>query len=50
MYKAKNMEAKDNRMKATSEVLTNIRTLKLQVWDNEFLQRIGLRSIEESGV
>ncbi|KAJ1399410.1 P-loop containing nucleoside triphosphate hydrolase [Sesbania bispinosa] len=46
-YQAKIMEAKDNRMKATSEVLRNMRTLKLQAWDSEFFQRIGaLRKVE----
>lgn len=46
-YQTKIMEAKDNRMKATSEVLKNMRTLKLQAWDNQFFQRIeALRQIE----
>ncbi|XP_054783331.1 putative ABC transporter C family member 15 isoform X1 [Prosopis cineraria] len=39
-YQAKIMEAKDSRMKATSEVLRNIKTLKLQAWDTEFQHRL----------
>uniref|UniRef100_A0A7N2LEI4 ABC-type xenobiotic transporter n=1 Tax=Quercus lobata TaxID=97700 RepID=A0A7N2LEI4_QUELO len=39
-YQSKIMEAKDNRMKATSEVLQNMKTIKLQAWDSEFLQRL----------
>ena len=46
-YQAKIMDAKDNRMKATSEILRNMRTLKLQAWDRQFSQRIeALRQIE----
>ncbi|KAK4592482.1 hypothetical protein RGQ29_016861 [Quercus rubra] len=46
-YQSKIMEAKDNRMKSTSEVLRNIKALKLQAWDSEFLQRLeSLRKIE----
>uniref|UniRef100_A0A7N2LEH7 ABC-type xenobiotic transporter n=1 Tax=Quercus lobata TaxID=97700 RepID=A0A7N2LEH7_QUELO len=46
-YQSKIMEAKDNRMKATSEVLQNMKTIKLQAWDSEFLQRLeSLRTIE----
>lgn len=41
------MESKDKRMKATSEVLRNMRILKLQAWEMKFLSRIlDLRSIE----
>ncbi|XP_004510151.1 putative ABC transporter C family member 15 isoform X2 [Cicer arietinum] len=48
-YQTKIMDAKDNRMKATSEVLRNMRTLKLQAWDSTFFQRIeALRSVEYS--
>ncbi|XP_057457925.1 putative ABC transporter C family member 15 [Lotus japonicus] len=48
-YQTKIMEAKDNRMKATSEVLRNMKTLKLQAWDSQFFQRIeALRQIEYS--
>ncbi|RHN38804.1 putative xenobiotic-transporting ATPase [Medicago truncatula] len=46
-YQTKIMDAKDNRMKTTSEILKNMRTLKLQAWDGEFFQRIeSLRSVE----
>ncbi|XP_050282704.1 putative ABC transporter C family member 15 isoform X1 [Quercus robur] len=46
-YQSKIMEAKDNRMKSTSEVLRNMKALKLQAWDIEFLQRLeSLRKIE----
>ncbi|XP_027334133.1 putative ABC transporter C family member 15 [Abrus precatorius] len=46
-YQARIMEAKDNRMKATSEVLRNMRTLKLQAWDSQFSQRLeALRQVE----
>ncbi|KAL1293412.1 putative ABC transporter C family member 15 isoform X2 [Arachis ipaensis] len=46
-YQAKIMAAKDERMKATSEVLRNMKTLKLQAWDSEFLQRLeSLRKVE----
>ncbi|KAJ6723967.1 hypothetical protein OIU74_008348 [Salix koriyanagi] len=46
-YQTKIMEAKDNRMKATSEVLRNMKILKLQAWDTEFLHKIeSLRKIE----
>lgn len=46
-YQCKIMDTKDARMKATSEVLKNMKTLKLQAWDNEFLQRIqDLRATE----
>ena len=39
-YQSKIMEAKDNRIKSTSEVLQNMKTLKLHVWDSEFLQKL----------
>ncbi|CAL0324361.1 unnamed protein product [Lupinus luteus] len=39
-YQSKIMEAKDERMKTTSEILRNMRTLKLQAWDTQFGQRI----------
>ncbi|XP_045792725.1 putative ABC transporter C family member 15 [Trifolium pratense] len=46
-YQTKIMDAKDNRMKATSEILKNMRTLKLQSWDSEFFKRIeSLRNVE----
>ncbi|KAM7478268.1 hypothetical protein LguiA_026481 [Lonicera macranthoides] len=41
------MKSKDRRMKATSEVLRNMRILKLQGWEMKFLSRIiELRNIE----
>ncbi|XP_023539249.1 putative ABC transporter C family member 15 isoform X2 [Cucurbita pepo subsp. pepo] len=46
-YQKKIMEAKDNRMKATSEVLRNMKILKLQAWDYQYLQKIeSLRKVE----
>ncbi|XP_038683758.1 putative ABC transporter C family member 15 [Tripterygium wilfordii] len=46
-YQSKIMEAKDGRMKATSEVLRNMKIIKLQAWDSQFLQKLeGLRKIE----
>nr|QVT92372.1 ABC transporter [Salvia miltiorrhiza] len=43
------MKSKDKRMKATSEVLRNMRILKLQAWELKFLSKIqGLRSVETS--
>ncbi|XP_022735021.1 ABC transporter C family member 3-like [Durio zibethinus] len=42
------MESKDRRMKATSEILRNMRILKLQGWEMKFLSKIiGLRNVEE---
>ncbi|KAK6234467.1 hypothetical protein QUC31_006873 [Theobroma cacao] len=46
-YQSKIMDAKDNRMKATAEVLRNMKTIKLQAWDSQFLQKLkSLRKIE----
>ncbi|XP_038906745.1 ABC transporter C family member 9-like isoform X2 [Benincasa hispida] len=46
-YQKKIMEAKDNRMKATSEVLKNMKILKLQAWDRQYLEKIeNLRKVE----
>ena len=39
-YQEKMMEAKDTRMKTTSEILRNMRILKLQAWEMKFLSRI----------
>jgi ABC-type multidrug transport system fused ATPase/permease subunit len=39
-FQEKMMEAKDVRMKAMSEVLRNMRILKLQGWEMKFLQKI----------
>ncbi|KAL3734637.1 hypothetical protein ACJRO7_023912 [Eucalyptus globulus] len=41
------MESKDKRMKATSEILRNMKILKLQAWEMKFLSKINeLRNIE----
>ncbi|GAB4844225.1 ATP-binding cassette sub- C member 9 [Ancistrocladus abbreviatus] len=46
-YQSKIMDTKDARMKATSEVLRNVKTIKLQAWDSQFSKKLeGLRSIE----
>lgn len=46
-FQTKIMEAKDERMKATSEVLRNMKTLKLQAWDSYYLEKLeSLRKIE----
>ncbi|XP_043715841.1 putative ABC transporter C family member 15 [Telopea speciosissima] len=46
-FQSKIMETKDERMKATSEVLRNMKTLKLQAWDTRFLHKIeSLRIVE----
>ncbi|KAL7258474.1 hypothetical protein ACSBR1_004578 [Camellia fascicularis] len=46
-YQSKIMEAKDSRMKGTSEVLRNIKILKLQAWDNQYLHKLeSLRKTE----
>ncbi|XP_062098735.1 ABC transporter C family member 3-like [Humulus lupulus] len=39
-YQEKLMKSKDTRMKATSEVLRNMRILKLQGWEMKFLSKI----------
>ncbi|CAL5032421.1 unnamed protein product [Urochloa decumbens] len=44
---AKIMAAKDERMKATTEVIRSMKILKLQAWDMQYLQKIeSLRSEE----
>lgn len=48
-YQTKIMDAKDHRMKATSEVLRNMKTIKLQAWDTEFLNRLKNLRKEEYG-
>eukprot|EP01018_Ginkgo_biloba_P024389 Gb_38867 [translate_table: standard] len=46
-FQNKIMEAKDKRMKATSETLRNMRILKLQAWETRFLQKLeNLRKVE----
>ncbi|KAH7524975.1 hypothetical protein FEM48_Zijuj06G0176200 [Ziziphus jujuba var. spinosa] len=48
-YQENLMESKDRRMKATSEILRNMRILKLQAWEMKFLSRIiELRKSEEN--
>ncbi|XP_019101462.1 PREDICTED: ABC transporter C family member 3 isoform X2 [Camelina sativa] len=47
-FQEKLMEAKDSRMKSTSEILRNMRILKLQGWEMKFLSKIfELRKSEE---
>lgn len=46
-FQAKIMEAKDSRMKATSEVLKSMKILKLQAWDTQYLRKLeALRDTE----
>ncbi|KAL6498729.1 ATP-binding cassette sub- C member 9 [Orobanche gracilis] len=48
-YQTRIMEAKDDRMKATSEVLRNMKTLKLQAWDSHYIGKlVNLRKIEHN--
>ena len=44
-YQSRTMESKDNGMKSTTEVLQNMKTNRLQAWDNEFLQRLEKKKI-----
>ncbi|KAI4354324.1 hypothetical protein L6164_003194 [Bauhinia variegata] len=47
-FQGKLMDSKDTRMKATSEILRNMRILKLQGWEMKFLSKITeLRKSEE---
>ncbi|KAL2322775.1 hypothetical protein Fmac_027154 [Flemingia macrophylla] len=47
-FQSKVMEFKDERMKATSEILNNMRILKLQAWEMKFLSKIiQIRKTEE---
>ncbi|KAH9625052.1 hypothetical protein KSS87_020805 [Heliosperma pusillum] len=39
-YQKRFMQSKDMRMKATSEILKNVRILKLQAWEMKFLSKI----------
>ncbi|KAF8412824.1 hypothetical protein HHK36_000795 [Tetracentron sinense] len=41
-FQSKIMEAKDDRMKATSEILRNMKTLKLQAWDSQYLHKLEI--------
>lgn len=46
-FQTKIMEAKDARMRTTSEVLRNMRVLKLQAWEIRYLKKIeDLRNVE----
>ncbi|KAL8107245.1 ABC transporter C family member 3-like isoform X2 [Apium graveolens] len=46
-FQTRLMKSKDHRMKATSEILKNMRILKLQGWEMRFLSKIvDLRNIE----
>ncbi|KAL6508932.1 Canalicular multispecific organic anion transporter 2 [Orobanche hederae] len=46
-FQDKLMKSKDERMKSTSEVLRNMRILKLQAWEMKFLAKIlDLRNVE----
>ncbi|KAJ3694200.1 hypothetical protein LUZ60_009680 [Juncus effusus] len=50
-FQEKMMESKDARMKATSEILRNMRILKLQGWEMKFLSKIiDLRKFEVSWI
>ncbi|XP_027090799.2 putative ABC transporter C family member 15 [Coffea arabica] len=50
-FHTKIMEAKDSRIRATSETLKSMRVLKLQSWESTFLERLlQLRGIERSWV
>ncbi|PQQ04852.1 ABC transporter C family member 3 [Prunus yedoensis var. nudiflora] len=48
-FQEKLMESKDKRMKATSEVLRNMRILKLQAWEMKFLSKINELRKTEAG-
>ncbi|KAJ4976248.1 hypothetical protein NE237_001354 [Protea cynaroides] len=48
-FEGKLMDSQDQRMKATSEILRNIRILKLQGWELKFLAKIAeFRKVETS--
>ncbi|XP_057862326.2 putative ABC transporter C family member 15 [Cryptomeria japonica] len=47
-YNEKLMKAKDGRMKATSEILRNMKILKLQAWETRFLQKLETLRKKES--
>lgn len=48
-YQDELMKSKDKRMKSTSEVLRNMRILKLQAWELKFLSKIMELRNEETG-
>ncbi|XP_057833525.2 ABC transporter C family member 9 isoform X2 [Cryptomeria japonica] len=46
-FQSRIMESKDERMKSTSEILRNIKILKLQAWDMKYAQKLeALRKLE----
>lgn len=46
-FQVRLMDSKDNRMKATTEILKDMRILRLQGWEMKFLSKIfELRKIE----
>ncbi|KAL3356244.1 hypothetical protein AABB24_017098 [Solanum stoloniferum] len=48
-YQTKIMESKDERMKSTSEILRNMKTIKLQAWDSYYLHKVEmLRKVEHN--
>ncbi|KAL0410807.1 UNVERIFIED_CONTAM: ABC transporter C family member 9 [Sesamum latifolium] len=50
-YQTVIMEAKDDRMKSTSEILRNMKTLKLQAWDSHYLEKlVTLRKTEHNWI
>ncbi|KAI3985480.1 hypothetical protein MKX01_033794 [Papaver californicum] len=50
-FQRKLMDSKDERMKATSEILRNMKILKLQGWEMKFLSKIiDLREYEEGSL
>ncbi|EEF29340.1 multidrug resistance-associated protein 2, 6 (mrp2, 6), abc-transoprter, putative [Ricinus communis] len=48
-FQDKLMKSKDERMKATSEILRNMRILKLQAWEMKFLSKIVELREKETG-
>ncbi|KAB2606085.1 ABC transporter C family member 3-like [Pyrus ussuriensis x Pyrus communis] len=48
-FQDKLMKSKDKRMKATSEILRNMRILKLQAWEMKFLSKINELRKSEAG-
>ncbi|KAF6135369.1 hypothetical protein GIB67_027243, partial [Kingdonia uniflora] len=46
-FQSQIMDAKDERMKATAEILRNMKTLKLHAWDTQYLHKLeNLRKVE----
>lgn len=48
-YQQKLMKSRDRRMKSTSEILKNMRILKLQAWEMKFLSKIVELRNDENG-